>query len=296
MKTINIESLTDEQKALAEKIRDQYTKLSLDTGSLDPAVAEESIKQIYKEFEYKTDTLKFHWVDSPNAALIKINEIEKTEKKYYYTSLWGNHDAYWASLFDFCKQIKVDFDEQQTRIINAWIGLTWNCNWWYPFEQYCVCVRKPSEIHLDDQRRLHNTKGPAIAYRDGWSVYSVGGVLVPDWIITNPEKITIASLEKEQNAEVRRIMIDQMGVGKYLEDVGAETVDMDMVKVGGIGDDRAIPRALMRDKAGRKFLVGTDASTDRVYYMQVDPESKTCAEAHASIAGSIDDKSIIGNS
>jgi hypothetical protein len=41
----------------------------------------------------------------------------------------------------------------------------------------------------------------------------------------------------------------------------------------------------METERGDKWLVGTDGSTDRCYYMSVPREAKTCKEAHEMIAG-----------
>jgi hypothetical protein len=46
----------------------------------------------------------------------------------------------------------------------------------------------------------------------------------------------------------------------------------------------------MRTKDGQKWLVGSDGSTQRVYYMPVPESAKTCREAHEAICGLDEDK------
>ena len=48
--------------------------------------------------------------------------------------------------------------------------------------------------------------------------------------------------------------------------------------------------ALMRTKDGQKWLVGSDGSTQRVYYMPVPESAKTCREAHEAISGLNEDQ------
>jgi hypothetical protein len=90
-------------------------------------------------------------------------------------------------------------------------------------------------------------------------------------------------------------MRDRMGIERYLQESNAQLIHMDMIPVGGIGEDKYMPRALMRDKENRQYLVCTDSSTQKkVFYMQVDPNAKTCSEAHLSISN-IPDTDIIAN-
>jgi hypothetical protein len=195
----------------------------------------------------------------------------------------------------FCREIGVEFTDEQSKILDVWKETALHGGWWYAFDTDVFCIARPTEIHFNEVGQLHNEMGPAIAYKDGYKMYSIRGVALPGWIVENPEKITVESIDKETNMEIQLIMRDRMGLAKYLEECGAKLIDMDMVPVGGLDDDRYMPRALMRDKHDRQYLVGTDSSTQKkVFYMQVDPAAKTCSEAHKSICG-IDDKNIIVN-
>jgi hypothetical protein len=124
----------------------------------------------------------------------------------------------------------------------------------------------------------------AIEYRDGLGLYRIHGVEIHGWVVTNPETITAEKIAAEENIEVRRIMIERMGHGQYLQETGTQIIDMDSIPIGG-GVDGTIIRALLKDKNGLQFLCGSDGSTNRVYYMSVDPRAKTCGQAHESICG-----------
>ena len=72
-------------------------------------------------------------------------------------------------------------------------------------------------------------------------------------------------------------MINRYGIEKYLQDTKAEVVDFE------VGE--RVTRGLIKEPSGNMYLCGHDGSTDRVYYMSVDPDSTSCREAHESICG-----------
>lgn len=80
----------------------------------------------------------------------------------------------------------------------------------------------------EDELRLHCVDGPALRYRDGWPVYAIHGVRVdnPDWIIDRSQ-LTPDRILAEENAEVRRVMVDQYGTQRFLGDAGAVLIHED---------------------------------------------------------------------
>ena len=167
--------------------------------------------------------------------------------------------------------------------------------WFWPGRRACLCCDRPREIRLDEDRRLHAPDGPAVMFRDGCKLYFHHGTPVPEMIVMEPNLLTTSIIDREPNAEIRRVMIEIYGPGRYLNDSGAVVIDMDMIDVSRLQEMGAMPRALMQDRHGRKWLVGTDGSTKRVYYMRVPDECKTCVQAHNALAG-FDEGKIIASS
>ncbi len=134
---------------------------------------------------------------------------------------------------------------------------------------------------------LHCEDGPAVEYSNGHQKYFYQGVEVRPSLIESPETITVESIVSTRNAEERRIMRQIYGEGRYLLDSGATILDVDTLNVSNVDvcEERSVPRMLVRDKKRDTFLVGTDGSTGRVYYMPVPRGVKTCADAHAVLAG-----------
>lgn len=146
-------------------------------------------------------------------------------------------------------------------------------------EEFCIVSDFPEVIKHDDQYRPHCDTGPSHRWRDGFEIYHIHGVKVDKRIVIHPETITIDEIKSESNQEVRRIMIERMGVDKYLSETNAKILDVDMRGVSGAG-----ARCLIQDSFGQQWFVGTDGSTERVYHMAVS-NVKTCKEAHEQLCG-----------
>ena len=151
----------------------------------------------------------------------------------------------------------------------------------YMHKEFCIVSDRPELLLVDENNRPHCENGPFCRWRDGFSLYAIHGVRVPAWVVLTPERISVEDIKHEQNAEVRRIMRERYGEGRYLVDTGAKILDVD----GGLGVVGSAPRMLVEDNAQQRWLVGTDGSTKRVYYMRVPVEISTCREAHNALAG-----------
>jgi hypothetical protein len=101
------------------------------------------------------------------------------------------------------------------------------CYWW-PFKTFVMVSDRPLHIRRDAQGRLHSESGPAIVWRDGWGLYSWHGVQVTANVVDTPaEQITAKWIAEEPNAEVRRVLIERMGLERYLELAEAKLVNRD---------------------------------------------------------------------
>ena len=92
---------------------------------------------------------------------------------------------------------------------------------------FCMISETPELLTVDEQNRPHNDKGPFCRWRDGSALYAIHGVRVPWTVVEHPESITVAQIEKEQNAEVRRVMIERYGLSRYIIDSGSKIVRED---------------------------------------------------------------------
>lgn len=175
-----------------------------------------------------------------------------------------------------------------------WIALARISGYRWMHAEFCIVSERPIKLATELVRGVHVPHcedGPSHLWGDGFAIWHWHGVRVPQHVIESPEKITLAEIAAEANAEVRRVMRDRYGIARYLKDTGAKLVhaDYEVARKG------AAPRALLEDADGNRWLVGTDGSTGRVYYMMAPQDAKTCRDAHVALCG-FDESRIINKS
>jgi hypothetical protein len=107
------------------------------------------------------------------------------------------------------------------------------------------------------------------------------GVLVDERIVFRPETITGTEVLATANAEVRRVMMERMGMERFFEDVKAEVLDTDH-DPGGV---RQLLRVPLPSDEDLVCLAVACPSTGRNYVLRVPPTVRYCTQAAAWIAG-----------
>lgn len=97
-----------------------------------------------------------------------------------------------------------------------------NASWWWPLDQVAVVCDRTSAALFDQHGRMHCETGPALAYRNGFSVYSWHGRPVPPWVVMNP---TVKGIRSEKNIEVRRCAIESMGWDRFADEAKLRLID-----------------------------------------------------------------------
>ena len=117
--------------------------------------------------------------------------------------------------------------ERQTRALKGLWQVARNAGWMLPHRDVCWLAERPEVLQQDARGRLHAPAGPALRYRDQWSVYAWKGVLVPRWIIERPEFVTVRAISTAHDPQVRRCMIDILTPEKFIAGGGAYRVAQD---------------------------------------------------------------------
>jgi hypothetical protein len=292
-----IESLSqDSINAMPDYVQ-KWAKIGYDTSPLDPELVTRSVNKMYecgdlphpkKIVICKGPTeanlvvnMYLYKKDNPKATKKQI--IEHVKKNItFHNCGYGQHDAGSMSYYDFFMQ---ETDLKGLEKIQGLMDMAYNCGWYWAFDEICFVAEKLSALHVNDTNQLHNETGPAIEYRDGTKVYAVDGVVMDEETIMNRSSITVDSIENTESPEQKRIKIQLYGVSNYLNDIKAQIVDMDVIKVNPFDpNSETMPRAVIKDHKDNYFFVGTDGSTQRTYYMNVPNTIKTCVEAHNSIS------------
>ena len=168
--------------------------------------------------------------------------------------------------------------EKQIARLNRYYEIAKNSFWFYPFEKICFICDKPIAINKDAETRLHSLNSPSIEFIDGWKLYHIHGVEVPEYVVSQPEKITIKDIESEQNAEIRRIKIDRFGFDKYIKECGAIKIHSDNYGIlwrKELQDDEPIVTV---------ELINSTPEPDgelKHYFIRVPPNMETATEAVA---------------
>jgi hypothetical protein len=90
-----------------------------------------------------------------------------------------------------------------------------------------IAIVTVPQVSVDEQRRLHHAQNAAFVCLEDIRDYYWHGVLVPEQVILSPETLVVEQIESERNIEVRRVMIERFGWGRYIEATGAEQVSTD---------------------------------------------------------------------
>jgi hypothetical protein len=159
-----------------------------------------------------------------------IKHAKSWESQYQGGNMWGSWDCYLTAYRDI---LGLQLPEHEKYA--AWETLAIESGFRFLHSEFALVCDFPEILKVDDRNRPHCADGPSHRWRDGWSLYHWHGVRVPDYIIEQPDTITIQSIREEQNTEVRRVMVERYGYERYIRDAGLQLIAKcadDDVRVG----------------------------------------------------------------
>ena len=144
-----------------------------------------------------------------------------------WDSVYGAHDAHWLAFYKFfCDECGLSAETE--KLGGLW-ELAQSAGWALPHENICWVSERHTTLKQtqapDGTCQLHCEDGPAVAYPDGWKLWFIQGIAVTEQTVMQPETLTLAQIDSEANAEVRRIMIERFGFEKYLRACNAQLID-----------------------------------------------------------------------
>ncbi|GAA4228729.1 hypothetical protein FHR32_008093 [Streptosporangium album] len=180
----------------------------------------------------------------------------------------GQQDAPWLSLFDALGRPEVEGLVQVARA----------AGWWWPFERVAIVCERPAELHRDELSRLHRADGPALLFPDGFAVHAWGGTPIPADFAASMAKLTPERIRAQENAELRRVMLEHFGYDRYLAESGATPRHRDETGVLWRIDLPEDEPVVMVE------VVNSTAEPDgtfRKYWLRVPPATRTAREGVA---------------
>ena len=112
--------------------------------------------------------------------------------------------------------------------IDARLELARSAGPWWALDGLAIVSERPLVANADDRGRLHDERGPALAWSDGLDDLGVArrpGRRRRRWI---PDAITVASIDaRDRTSSVRRVLIERFGEERLVREGGAKLVDED---------------------------------------------------------------------
>ncbi|WP_406291236.1 DUF6745 domain-containing protein [Embleya sp. NBC_00896] len=196
-----------------------------------------------------------------------------------HSALGGQHDAAWLAVFDGLRE---RFPEFAFPVLAELGEVARQVGWWWPYERVVLVSERPTAMHRDDHSRLHNGDGPALTYADGFALHAWRGMPVPADFVgglgPGGSRLTVRGINNEENAELRRVMLEIYGYDRYLRDVGAQPLDRDETGVLWeieLDDDEPIVMVEVLNSTPEPD------GTTRTYWLRVPPDTETAREGVA---------------
>jgi internalin A len=120
----------------------------------------------------------------------------------------------------------INLSQKAQEILRCQNLLFEHCGFIFPFEKICAVCDRPRHLRFDSQNRLHAEAEPAIEFADGWNFYYYHGVRLPEkYGQFHPNQWQSQWLLTEENAELRRVLIQGIGYDRIIKELSAKQID-----------------------------------------------------------------------
>lgn len=276
MKNEKIEDLTPEQEEKLESYYEKWLRIGLSTEPTTTKMrdaAERAVMNLYIANDLKVPEIV--WARSPDEAIRKIVEIggdEKIKEEPLNAAGFGQHDANWLGFYDFMRN-ELGLKEETEDVLSLMV-LAENCGWWWPYENICILSERPISMSLNQNGDLHNLNAPALEYSDGFPVYCIEGVLMPDWVVeTSAEKMDIEKILALPNVEHRLLAIKKFGAHNMISQLNGKVISSK-------GQEYELYEIDLEGQK-EKLLKMKNPSEEKWHFEFVTPEIRTVDEALA---------------
>ncbi|MFD4796562.1 hypothetical protein OG473_05025 [Streptomyces anulatus] len=201
------------------------------------------------------------------ADLAPRSEDEGAVRLVLLDAVLGQHDAAWLAAFD-----------GRGDRLTGLAEVARNAGWWWPYEHAVVISERPDVLHRDEAGRLDHGEGPALAYGDGFALHAWRGMPVPAAFLAELPSLTPERIRSEENAELRRVMLEYYGYDRYLTESGAEPVHRDetgiLWRIALDGDEDVVMVEVVNSTP-------EPDGTYRTYWLRVPPATRTAKDGVA---------------
>jgi hypothetical protein len=203
-----------------------------------------------------------------------VSDISWDFRLYGSVGCW---DANQAALYAYCRSRGVcdsyPLNEHLVAFCQSAVGATAS-------PTVCWLCERPAAIAVDERGRLHSTDGPALTYRDGWSIWAYHGIELWEDAVMRPETIVFDTILQCRNVERRRALIELFGLERFVREMETRGYRCHKDRNGTLWK-------LDRDIALVEVVNGTPEpdGSYKHYFLPCDPRAKTATEAVAGTYG-----------
>ena len=211
-------------------------------------------------------------IDRIRAGVVEAAGGDRTQERrirvLLLDAVLGQHEAAWLSAYDTAPGHPLDGVAEVAR----------HAGWWWPYAKIAVISERPIALHRDEAGRLDRADGPALAYADGFALHAWRGMPVSAEFLDSLNSLTPQRIRDEENAELRRVMLEHYGYDRYLTESDARPVHRDetgvLWRIDLVGDEDVVMVEVVNSTP-------EPDGTHRVYWLRVPPTTRTAREGVA---------------
>ncbi|MEU6624139.1 DUF6745 domain-containing protein [Streptomyces litmocidini] len=255
--------LWDLTRALVDRIRAAVTEAVEEAGAVERAGAVGEAGAVERTGAFEGAGA----VGEAGAVERAVTVGEGDVRLVLLDAVLGQHDAAWLAAFD-----------GQGERLAGLAAVAGHAGWWWPYENAAVLCERPVELHRDEAGRLDRGDGPALAFRDGFALHAWRGMRVSADFLAGLADLTPERIREEENAELRRVMLEYYGYDRYLAASGARHEHSDETGVLwriGLADDEDVVMVEVVNSTPEPD------GTHRTYWLRVPPRTRTAREGVA---------------
>ncbi|MBE9121910.1 leucine-rich repeat domain-containing protein [Tychonema sp. LEGE 07199] len=127
---------------------------------------------------------------------------------------------------EFCVSLGIIIKPEAQKLFECLNQLLAECGWIILLDDTCIVCSRPCQLSLDSEYRLHAEGEPALEFPDGYKIYSYHGVTLPEkYGHIHPNLWQAQWLLEEDNAELRRVLIQGIGYARICSELQATELD-----------------------------------------------------------------------
>ena len=135
----------------------------------------------------------------------------------------GNQWSGWSACISFSRHVaKLPIDYSRWQHYEM---LAFHSGPRYMHAKFAIVCDRPTVLKVDERNRPHCADGPSHMWADGVALHYWHGVRVPARLVEHAETYTADEVRSETNSEIVRALAEHLGWDKFLEMMGAKSID-----------------------------------------------------------------------